>query len=464
MTGVSGHKVYKFGGASLADPDSIATALRLVERGAGRHGVVVVVSAPRGVTDGLISIAERAAQLGAEGVDDLAGSVGLRFRTLARRTIGAGEDLQDFVREADRVVGELRSILRTVAGSGSATPRQLDTVIAAGERLSAPLFAAALRRIGLDAEFVDAGELIVTDPGHGDAVPDLVTSGERIRRVVGSMLDRGCIPVVPGFVGATPCGITTTLGRGGSDFTAAIIAHSLESQGVDFFKEVAGVLTADPDVVDDAQHVASISYSELSELSCFGGKVLQYRASRLLAEGSIPVRIRSAFDPHAEGTAVVRRHAPEEGIVRAVTSISGLGSVRVGGYGASRAPVAAVRELLASGQPAIRISHASAESESSLVVVPADRVDEVAADLGRIGEIDVRRGLAIVSVVGDRIDRDAETTGRLFESIGRSGVAVRAVELGGTGSAIRLVVDETDAARAVRAAHALTESVCAARA
>jgi aspartate kinase len=316
VVSVASYTVLKFGGTSLSDAAALEAAAHAVALERRHRGVVAVVSAPRGVTDLLLACA---AGTVASHERALA-SIRDQILTTAARVVDSAVELDELERTADRLLADARRALET-AGADGASPGVRDAVAATGERLSAPLFAAALRRFGIDAEAVDAGDVIVTDAEHGDAIPNLGASADRARAILDPIVDHNCVPVVPGFVGAAPCGRTTTLGRGGSDLTAALIAVAGDT-AVTFLKDVDGVQTADPNVVQGARTVPAISFAELCELACFGGRVIQYRAARLLALHRVPVTIRGLYESDSAGTTVGASGAVD-GAIRAVTLAGG---------------------------------------------------------------------------------------------------------------------------------------------
>ena len=310
-------RVIKLGGTSVGSPERLATSLGIVEAGARKGGVVVVTSALAGVTDALLP-----AMAGA-GAGRLAASAfvdSLRGRHLA--LLGAVATSAEASRAEPTLearLGELENGLRAVASKRAVSPADRDSLVASGERLAAPILAAGLRSRGLDARAVDAGSLVRTDRTFGDAVVDFETTRELVESSLRG-LPAEVVPVVTGFLGATRDGDTTTLGRDGSDYSAAILGWALDADCVEIWSDVDGVMSADPRVVPTAVLLPRLSWREAATLAERGARVLHPRTIAPLEEAGIPAIIANALRPEAPGTRV----AGEPGLSRstAVTSRS----------------------------------------------------------------------------------------------------------------------------------------------
>jgi bifunctional aspartokinase / homoserine dehydrogenase 1 len=291
--------ILKFGGTSVGTAENLGSACRIAAGAARERRVVVVVSALSGVTDALadaVSRAERGEAAHRALVPDLL----RRHGTLLEAT-GAGSGSAETARALHRRVARLAELLEEVARHGPCPTDTQAEVLGIGERLAAPLFVAALRRAGLAAEEADAAALVRTDARFLDAVVDFPTT----RRLVAgwwTRLPRSVVPVVTGFLGATALGRTTLLGRGGSDYTAAILGHSLEAERVEIWTDVDGVLSADPRLVEDARLLPRLAYAEAAALAAAGAKVLHPRMVAPLQERGIPVVIRNTLRPDTPGT------------------------------------------------------------------------------------------------------------------------------------------------------------------
>ncbi len=290
--------VLKFGGTSVGKPDNLRRALRIVWEGRKHEPVVVVVSALSGVTDQLVEALAAAAQ-GQETAPAFLDRLFVRHRDLLTAVGGGGAESATLEAELER----LRRLLRAVATLHEVTPRAQAAVMSAGERLSAPIFAAGLRALGQDARAVDAAGLIVTDASFAEATVDLPATAAAVTHLLVPVGDP--LPVVTGFIGATRDGITTLLGRGGSDYSAAILGHALGADRVEIWTDVDGVMTADPRHVPEARTVSELSYAEASELARAGAKVLHPRTLAPLVSHGIPVLVRNTKAPAAPATRVV---------------------------------------------------------------------------------------------------------------------------------------------------------------
>ncbi|MCP4200979.1 MAG: aspartate kinase, partial [bacterium] len=355
-------RVLKFGGSSLATADRIVRVAEIVRSARAEDEVAVVVSALGGVTDGLGEAAESARRQS----EDVAGRVAeLEQRHLeTARAVADVEEHEELEAGIQSVLAGLLEVLQGVGLVGEVSARSLDRILACGELLSAPIVAAALRRLGTDAIGVDARELIVTDAGHGRARPDVGATRARIQeRLDGTT----AVPVVTGFIGATAEGETTTLGRGGSDFTASVVAVAVGAAAVELWTDVDGVMSADPRMVSDARPIRRLRYDELMELSHFGAKVVHPPSVHPVRTCGIPLWIKSTFQPESAGTLVSDESdevIAEDYPVRGITSIHRVAMARLEGDGMVGVPGVAMRlfgALARRGVSVILITQGSSE-------------------------------------------------------------------------------------------------------
>lgn len=457
--------VMKFGGSSLASAERIAQAAGLV----GQYLTskpIPVVSAMGGVTDSLIGIA-RLAMGGRKvlpSVDEHLSALEMRHET-ALHELCPVEIPPGIAAQIAEVFVELREICMGIALLGELSARSLDAVSSFGEKLSAPLMAAALQARGLASVAISAEELLLTDNTFGHAHPLFPASRVRTRARLEPLLADGIIPVLTGFIGATEDGITTTLGRNGSDYSASIFGSLLNADEVWIWTDVDGILSADPRAVPGAQNLPRLSYAEAAELAYFGSKVLHPAAILPVVEASIPLRIKNTFKPEHEGTVLVSEAAPEPHAVKAVTSIRNLALLTVQGAGLSGFIGAAARVFGAvakAGVNVLMISQASSESNICFVITRDDvpRAEgALRADLAEqltTHEVDavITRGpVAIVTIVGAGMAGTPGVAGRLFSSLGRSRINVMAIAQGSNEYSISCVVDDAQAAEAVSVVH-----------
>jgi aspartate kinase len=341
----------------------------------------------------------------------------------------------------------------------------MDAVTSLGERLSARILAALLRQQGARSEAVDATDLIVTDDTFQDAAPLIEATREQVAARLGPLLEAGILPVVTGFVGATREGVTTTLGRGGSDFSAAILGDCLDADEVWIWTDVDGVMTTDPNIVPEARVIPVLSYSEVSELAYYGAKVLHPRTIRPVVERGIPLRVKNTFNPAFAGTRVVREPESTPGTVKAVTAIKGLSLVTVEGRGMLGVPGIAARTFSAvasQGASVLMISQSSSE-QSICFVLPTAAVPPVISaiekemalelqrrDVDRVSAVD---DVVIVTAVGAGIRGTPGVAHRIFGALGQSNINVIAIAQGSSECSVSLVVEAGAAAEAVQQIH-----------
>jgi bifunctional aspartokinase / homoserine dehydrogenase 1 len=339
-------EVHKFGGASLADPPALRHALQIVARTRSAPRVVVV-SAMAGVTDALLEVARSAGSTDEVAVRALIDRLRSRHIEVAGALLPAARLRSSLVAQIDEAFTELEALAHGLRVLQELTPRTNDSLISRGERLSARIFAAALETQGIAARYVDALEVVHTDASFGQASPDFARTDRSAQRVLGPLLQRGTIPVVPGFIGATPTGEVATLGRGGSDLTATLLARSLGASRVNLWKDVPGLLTADPRVVPDARVIPQLHAREAAELAYYGAKVLHPRALTPVAGRRISVHVRPFADPDAPGTEVSEQVSPGRVPVKALSAAGDQALITVTGNGMLGVPGIAARTFSA---------------------------------------------------------------------------------------------------------------------
>lgn len=460
--------VTKFGGTSVGSAEAIRglTAITTTNRTTWDH-VVVVVSALSGVTDKLLNIVRVAQTTG-----DAAAVAALHAELRQRHHDVIGELLDAeqaaIQAEIDGLLDECARLCEGVRVLGELTPRTLDAIAGLGERMSARIVAASLRHLGVPAQHFDASDLIVTDDRYQDASPLMPETTERTTATLGPSLDQGITPVVTGFIGATLAGVKTTLGRGGSDWSAAILGAALEASEVWIYTDVDGVMTADPRIAPDAHVISTLSYNEISELAYYGAKVLHPKTIRPVVERGIPLRVKNTFNPSHPGTVIVGKTEPIVGAIKAVTAIHNLTMITVAGRGMLGVPGIAARTFGAVAREdasILMISQASSE-QSICFVIPdggAKRVveslnQELAVELERrdIDTIALEEGVSIITAVGAGMRGTTGVAKRVFSAIGDAEINVIAIAQGSSECAISLVVSGDSAKAGVRAIHALT--------
>jgi aspartokinase/homoserine dehydrogenase 1 len=457
--------VHKFGGASLADSAAVRHAVDILRRHRPEP-TVVVVSAMAGTTDALLGVAQQAGTGEARTVASLIARLRSRHAEVARALLPAGRERADVLAYISDVFEELEALAQGLRLLRELTSRTTDYLVSRGERLSARLVEAALEAEGAKAKYVDAVELIHTDAAFGQAAPDYHRTERSVQRVLAPLLARGVTPVVPGFIGATPEGEVTTLGRGGSDLTATLLARGLGAARVSLWKDVPGLLTADPRVVPDARVVPQLHAREAAELAYYGAKVLHPRALIPVTGRRIPVFVRPFADAASPGTEVSERVAPARFPVKALTAALGQALVTVTGNGMLGVPGIAARTFAALHSRQISVSLISqASSEHSICFsVPETLGQEARESLerefrgeiarGEIDGVEVVEGMATVAVVGLGMAGTPGIAAGVFSALGAAGINVVAIAQGSSELNISVVVSAKDAAEAQRRIHA----------
>src|SRR5437867_390401 len=385
-------EIHKFGGASLANGAAIAHAVAII-RARRPAPMVVVVSAMAGVTDALLDLAAAAIQRGPDGARATVEALCAQHLGAVRALLGPGPRTDELVQTIEHAFAEVEPLAAGLRILRELTPRTTDYLVARGEQLSARIVAAALDCAGCPATYVDAAAVIQTDGTFGNASPDLARTERSARRVLRPLLARGVVPVVPGFLGAAPDGQVATLGRGGSDLTATLLARVLGAREVSLWKDVPGVLTADPRTVPDARVIPQLHVREAAELAFYGAKVLHPRALGPVLRRSVAVRIRPFTEPASLGTEISRRRTLSAYPVKAVSAIPKQALLTVTGSGMLGVPGIAARAFAAVAEAKINviaIAQGSSELNLSLVVDGGDaaralRAVHAAFQLSKIG-------------------------------------------------------------------------------
>ena len=442
--------VVKFGGTSVADAEAIERAAAIVAARQARNPAVVV-SALAGVTNALLEVAEQAAH--GQLIVALQIVEGLRTRHLemAEALLGSGPDGDDLCGDLSVLFDDVANLAAALSVLGHLTPRSQDAITAFGELCSAPLVAAAFRRHGLPAIEIDARTIIVTDDAFGRAGPrpDAISRAAR-ERVLPLVLD-GHIPVLGGFIGATPQGVGTTLGRGGSDFTAALLGAALDAEAIEIWTDVDGMLTADPRIVADARLIEEIRFDEASELATFGAKVLHPSTIAPAVQRGIPVSIFNSRRPDGTGTRITSA-AP----VRDVTAIAGKRDVTVVRVRSARMLLAhgvlrRIFEVFERHRVSIDVV-ATSEVSVSVTVDDPTRLETLLVDLAPFGDVAIERRRAIVALVGSGLGGGSRTMARALDALGD--IRVHMLSLSATEINLTILVDDEMLPAAMRALHA----------
>jgi bifunctional aspartokinase / homoserine dehydrogenase 1 len=458
-------QVMKFGGTSVADADCIRNVVKIIRRAAKTKRVVVVVSAMAGVTNTLVTAAARAEAGDNVAVQAILNELRAQHFAAAEALTKKGAGRELLMLKLKQLFDDCERLCEGTVLLRQLTPRARDVVWSLGERLSSPMLAAALAAGGTAAEAVEATDVIVTNGRHGGADPLMDLTRERCVARLKPLLDADIVPVTTGFIGASEEGVLTILGRGGSDYSATIIGAVLNADEVIIWTDVDGVLTADPEVVREARTIPEMSYREASEHAHFGAKVLHPKTLRALEQCHFPVSVRNAFAPARPGTRITPGGSAKARGVKAITAITAVSMIKVGGpriakvhdaLGRTFAAAAAIRAVI------LLTSHSSAQNDICLVV-PAGQAAAVAEELGRefgadLGgalreHIRIDENAALVTVVGEHLLATSGLVGRTFAALGRKKVNVLATAQGSSDCNISFVVEKTDVRVALNTAH-----------
>ncbi|MFO7917965.1 MAG: aspartate kinase, monofunctional class [Anaerolineae bacterium] len=457
--------VMKFGGTSVGTGERIANVARIVKGVVEKEGPpIVVVSAMSGVTDTL----RRAAATAEEGDERtfrlLRDELQLRHEQAIEDCVSDVEVSRGLRAEVESLLNWFETLCESIYTLGELTVRGQDAVLGLGERLSARLVAAAMRDQGLDARMVEATDVIVTDDNFGRANPLLEETTRKAEERLLPLLERGVVPVVTGFIGATVEGTPTTLGRGSSDYSATFLGRCLSAEEVWIWSDVDGVMTADPRIVPEARTLPSISYGEVAELSFFGAKVLHPRTIRPVAEMGIPIRVLNSLQPEHKGTLITNELCAEP-LIKGITAIRDMCLVTVEGRGMQGVPGVAGRVFTAvarSGTSVLMITQSSSEQHICFVVRSQDRsavVEEVEDELelelmrGDIEGVHTQDGVAIVAVVGAGMLDQAGIASRVFNALASQEINIISIAQGSSDYNLSLVLDAGDVDEGVRAIH-----------
>ena len=429
--------VVKFGGTSVGDADAIERAADIVKDRLARQPAIIV-SALGGATNSLLAIGEQSAK--GHLIGALRGVETLRDRHFQQceKLLGTSEEASDVAGEMSATFDELASLAEALSVLGHATPRSFDAIAAFGEQLSSHLVAAFFKLRGIPAEHVDARDVFMTDDNFMAAEPQTDAIAEGARDIVQPMIEEGKVPVMGGFIGRTAGGITTTLGRGGSDYSASLLGAALHAEAIEIWTDVDGMLTADPRVVKGSKLIEQIRFDEASELASFGAKVLHPNTIAPAVRLGIPVFIYNSRNPAGKGTRITF-DAPR----RAVSAIAGKGGINLIKVGAAKMLFARgflrkVFEIFEKNGVSIDVV-ATSEVSVSVTVDDSAGLESLVMELSALGDVAVERDRAIVAVVGAAISEDSAAMGRAIGAL--AGIKVHMMSLSATGINLTVIVD-----------------------
>lgn len=453
--------VMKFGGTSLGNARRIRRVAEIVRQNKAEE-TIVVVSAMSGVTDALIKMGEKVVKGISEAeIKEFVGDI--REKHLATIKEAVSSEYQSLpVLEVEKLCTELEKVLIGVSYVGELTPRSMDHIMSFGERLNAPIVSGALNSAGMRSTWLDGYSAgIVTDSNFGGAMPIWHLTREKVKETLKPLV-RESVPVVTGFIAGDEKGRITTLSRGGSDYTAAILGSVLGVDEIWIWTDVNGIMTTDPKLVKEARTIKVISFIEAMELAYFGARVLHPRTIEPAMESGIPVRVRNTFNVHNEGTLIVKEQQKSSEIVKAISVMEDVALLTIEGVGMIGVPGVAARVFNSLAREKVNIlmiSQGSSEANISIVIEHKDlekAVDTIREEFsGRniVRDVHFKEDVSIIAVVGAGMRGTKGVAARVFSAVARAGVNILMIAQGSSEVNISFVVLQKDAARATKALH-----------
>ena len=455
--------VMKFGGTSVGSGERIRHVAKIVVNKKQKDkDVVVVVSAMSEVTNALVDISQQALDVrDIAKVGDFIKFIREKHYKAIEEAITSKEIKEDVKKIIDSRIEELEKVLIGVAYLGELTPKSRDYILSYGERLSSPILSGAIRDLGEKSIALEGGEAgIITDDTFGSARVKRLEVKERLL----PLLKEGIIPVVTGFIGTTEEGYITTLGRGGSDYSAALVGAGLEADMVEIWTDVSGILTSDPRIVENVRRIPKMSYIEAMELAYFGAKVLHPRTVEPLMEKNIPLRIKNTFEPENEGTLITNDQELSDNIIKAISAIKDVFLINIFGAGMVGVSGTAARIFSALGRAdanVILITQGSSETNISIVIygdgLEAENcIKELKKEFKGsplIKDISIDDNVCVVSVVGAGMKGSKGIAGKLFAAVAESGANIKMIAQGSSEVNISFVIGEDELEKCLQTLH-----------
>jgi bifunctional aspartokinase / homoserine dehydrogenase 1 len=454
-------QVIKFGGSSVASAENISKVVEIVKGKTGTTKVVVVVSALGGITDLLLQCAAMAAENN-ESYKAAAQEIELRHLNTVKELLPV--TMQSSVLSAvKKMCNEIEDICNGIFLLGELSERTKDKIVSYGELISSQIIAAKLKAVELDVQWKDSRELIITDSNFGAALVDFTATNKNIKNYFSS--SKASLFIVPGFIAADANGTTTTLGRGGSDYTAAIIAGAVDAAVLEIWTDVSGMMTADPRIVTNIKLIPKISYQEAMELSHFGAKVIYPPTIQPVMSKNIPVWIKNTFAPEDEGTVIQNESMKNGNAIRGISSINKISLISLEGSGMVGIPGFSKRLFEALANNKINVILITQSSSEHSICVAVDAINVTAAKLAvdaafayeietkKVDPLIIENDLAIVALVGDNMKSHTGIAGRMFSALGKNGINIRAIAQGSSERNISTVIALSDVTKAVNVLH-----------
>jgi aspartate kinase len=465
--------VMKFGGTSVGSADALRNVTQII-RDAKKDWkrIVVVTSAMSGVTNLLLDSAALATKGKVDSLPAAEATLREKHFAAADALIKDAKLCEETKVEINTLILSLIDLCKAIAVLGEASPRAMDAVASLGERMSLRLLAAVINDAGISAKGIESTEFVITNAHFQNAHPDFKATTEKTRALLNPLMDQGIIPITTGFIGATPDGAITTLGRGGSDYSAAIIGSVLPANDVWIWTDVDGIMTTDPRIVKEARTLSEITYSEIAELAYYGAKVLHPKTIRPVVDAGIGLRICNTFNPSHPGTRLIANtpadSKPRDGqVVKAVTAIRNQRLVTIEGRGMLGVPGVAARAFgaVASTKTSVPLITQASSEQSICFAVPTESAQAVIEALqsvfsSEIEDEDIDRvwmteNVSIITVVGVGMRHTPGVAGQVFSNLGNSKANVLAIAQGSSEVSISMVVAAADTELAVKSLHEL---------
>jgi aspartate kinase len=454
----------KFGGTSVGDIPRLKEVVAIVQQFLGEQPIVVA-SAMGGVTNMLLETAHKAVERKTGEVHNAVATLRKKHLTIAHELVTNVKRRAALIQKQQSSLDELEQLFHGIGLLKELSPRSLDAIASFGEILSCRQIAAIFQENKIPSQFVDARTLIRTDDNYGEAAVDFKHSYPAIRTALESLVGKRIVPVVTGFIASTEDGITTTIGRSGSDYTGSIVGAAVRSKEIWIWTDVDGVMTADPRIVKTARVLSEISYREAAEMSYFGAKVIHPKTMVPAIEKKIPIRIKNTFNPSHPGTLISAASQKHKHSAKTVTSIDGLAIIAIEGNGMIGVPGVSARIFTSLARAEVNvmmISQASSEHNVCFIVPQKDSIagvkalrEEFSIDIAKkiIDDVSVRQPVSIVAVVGEGMIGSKGIAGKTFNAVAKADVNIIAIAQGSSELNISFVVEQNEAHNAVRSVH-----------
>jgi aspartate kinase len=457
--------IMKFGGTSVGTGKNIRQVAGIVSQYSKEYRVTVVVSALAGVTNKLLEVACQAKTSDGKLIKNFTDELLQKHKEAVTSAIVSKSLQEEVNRKIEQIIAELEKILTGICYVGELTPKSKDYVVSFGERLSTPIVCGAIQDHKLEAQCFtgkDAG--IVTDSNFGEANPLMNFTIHLVREKLAPLLDKGTIPVVTGFIAANQDGIVTTVGRGGSDYTATILGVALEADEVWIWTDVDGIMTTDPKLVPTAKLLPQLSYQEAAEMAIFGAKAMHPRALGPVNKENIPVKIRNSFQPEKTGTLITKDPvANAKQAVKAVAMIKDVAMLNVNGVAMVGAPgsYAKVFDVLGKNNINVMMISAAASEANISMIIKRNMLSRAISNLeiallergGLVSEVTAEDDVAVIAVIGAYMKGTLGLASKIFDVVAKKGINIRMIAQGSSELNISFVVKEKDGTEIVKAIH-----------